>query len=67
MNDTITLRNSLKKLKIDGICAYASYSINSIENEAVINEVLDELKDEFSLVDCSNKLDDIKPWNAEGF
>ena len=53
------LKNSLKKLKRSGICVYSTYSINPIENEAVVNEVLNEMNGSVYLVDCIDKFKDI--------
>ncbi|KAK8839911.1 hypothetical protein M9Y10_031625 [Tritrichomonas musculus] len=67
------LRNSLKKLKRSGICVYSTYSINPIENEAVVNEVLNEMNGSFCLVDCNDKFNDISrlqgltEWKIDGF
>ncbi|KAK8880390.1 hypothetical protein M9Y10_003061 [Tritrichomonas musculus] len=67
------LKSSLNKLKGSGICVYSTYSINPIENEAVVNEVLNEMNGEFSIVDCSNMINDINrfqgltDWEIEGF
>ena len=67
------LRSSLKKLKPSGICVYSTYSINPVENEAVVNEVLNELNGSFFLVDRRNMYDEIgrlhglAEWKIEGF
>ena len=54
------LKSSLKKLDVNGICVYATFSINPIENEAVVNSVISESNEEYSLVDCSSKFNEIK-------
>ena len=58
------LRCSLKKLKPTGICVYATFSINPIENEDVVNSVLNEFNDEFRIVDCSQTFSEIKRFQG---
>lgn len=54
------LKSSLKKLKPGGICVYSTFSINPIENEDVINLILNEFDNEFSIIDCSQEYNSIK-------
>ena len=55
------LLRGLELLKKDGVCVYSTCSMNPIEDEAVVSEVISELGTEkVEMVDCTQKFPAIK-------
>ena len=54
------LLRGLQLLKVGGICVYSTCSLNPIEDEAVINSVLNDVKGAVSTVDCSSMFPALK-------
>ena len=60
------LDNAINQCKNDGFIIYSTCSINPIENEAVVCNILEKYKDKIELINCSKKLRDMKIKFREG-
>jgi len=63
---TQILDNAINQCKNDGFIIYSTCSINPIENEAVVCNILEKYKDKIELINCSKKLRDMKIKFREG-
>jgi tRNA (cytosine34-C5)-methyltransferase len=54
------LRRGLEMLAVGGRLVYSTCSMNPVENEAILCRMLNETKSSVELVDCSNRLPDLK-------
>mmetsp|Transcript_27619 Transcript_27619/g.44120 ORF Transcript_27619/g.44120 Transcript_27619/m.44120 type:complete len:347 (+) Transcript_27619:386-1426(+) len=53
-------------LKVGGVMAYSTCSLNPVENEAVVGALLDAFRDEVEVVDCGTRLRESNFTHREG-